>query len=130
MASSLARVAAALICFVVLHKSAPAADLSIGDHAPRLAVGRWIKGEPIQRLEPGRIYVVEFSATFCGVSIEIAPHLSSLQERYPYFLNGQAVQARTYEEKAVALPGGDGPEFVKRLEQYRKAVEKESSTKK
>ena len=40
-----------------------------------------------------------------------------------YFLNGQAVQARTYEEKAAALPGGDGPEFVKRLEQYRKAAD-------
>jgi hypothetical protein len=42
-----------------------------------------------------------------------------------YFVSGQADQARRYEEKAVALPGGDNPEFVKRLEQYRKAVEKQ-----
>ena len=40
-----------------------------------------------------------------------------------YFVNGQADQARRYEEKAVALPGGESPEFVKRLEQYRKAAD-------
>ncbi len=76
-------IAVALTCLLALGGSAHAVDLSIGDHAPPLNVGRWIKGEPFQRLEPGRIYVVEFSATYCGPCIEVAPHLSSLQERYP-----------------------------------------------
>jgi tetratricopeptide (TPR) repeat protein len=269
MSNALAHMAVALTWFAVLHGPAAAVDLSIGDHAPPLAVGRWIMGEPIQRLEPGRIYVVEFSATYCGTCIEydgalalinraiaglsppdealiawrrnidvqlkchklneeidrdlkrgdrvaaraaidraisaapeyraefqgkkiwflirigekpeacdeiesmiksaaakedgeevfeivddlLVPDFPDLGERgraivlrgarilndmakgedpacldllaRGYFLNGQAVQARRYEEKAVALPGGDGPEFVKRLEQYRKAVEKQ-----
>ncbi len=76
-------VAVALTCLLALGGTVAAGDLSIGDHAPPLAVARWIKGEPIQRLEPGRIYVVEFSATYCGPCIEVAPYLSSLQERYP-----------------------------------------------
>jgi thiol-disulfide isomerase/thioredoxin len=76
-------VAVALTCLLAPGGTVAAGDLSIGDHAPPLAVARWIKGEPIQRLEPGRIYVVEFSATYCGPCIEVAPHLSSLQERYP-----------------------------------------------
>jgi thiol-disulfide isomerase/thioredoxin len=76
-------VAVALTFLFALSGSAAAADLSIGDPAPPLVVSRWVKGEPVKRLEPGRIHVVEFSATFCGPCLDEAPHLSSLQQRYP-----------------------------------------------
>jgi len=76
-------VVVALTCLFVLSGSAAAAELSIGDHAPPLVVSRWVKGEPVKRLQPGRIYVVEFSATYWGPCLDFAPHLSSLQERYP-----------------------------------------------
>jgi thiol-disulfide isomerase/thioredoxin len=83
MSRRIGDVAVALTCLFILSGSAAAADLSIGDPAPPLVVSRWVKGEAVKRLEPGRVHVVEFSATFCGPCLDEAPHLSSLQERYP-----------------------------------------------
>jgi len=57
-------------------------SLNIGDPAPSLQVGEWIKGRPIQRFEKGHIYVVELWATWCGPCIAAMPHLSSLARQY------------------------------------------------
>jgi thiol-disulfide isomerase/thioredoxin len=40
--------------------------LNIGDAAPTLVVSDLVKGEKIDRFEPGKTYVVEFWATWCG----------------------------------------------------------------
>src|SRR5688572_27446227 len=56
--------------------------LMVGDPAPALSVARWLKGMPIARFEPGRVYVVEFWATWCGPCIRGMPHLSELQARF------------------------------------------------
>jgi|GEM_PF-178531 len=57
-------------------------SLNIGDPAPPLKVSLWIKGEPIQRFEKGRIYVVEFWATWCKPCIAAMPDLSVLASEY------------------------------------------------
>lgn len=41
-------------------------SLKIGDPAPALKVGRWIQGGAVTSFEAGKIYVVEFWATWCG----------------------------------------------------------------
>ena len=56
-------------------------SLKVGDPAPPLAVGPWIKGEPIPKLEKGRVYVVEFWATWCGPCKANMPHLSRLARK-------------------------------------------------
>ena len=53
-------------------------SLIIGDPAPSLHVGKWIKGSPIQRFERGKIYVIEFWATWCRPCIAAMPRLSAL----------------------------------------------------
>ncbi len=56
--------------------------LNIGDQAPKLEVGSWLKGSPTTTLIPGKIYVIEFWATWCLPCIAQFPHLSELAEKY------------------------------------------------
>lgn len=61
---------------------APAVTLHIGDTAPELKVGKWVKGEPVERLAPGTIYVIECWATWCGPCRASIPHVTELQKKY------------------------------------------------
>src|SRR5262245_40142008 len=74
--------ALALMFCAVSFADAPAPALKIGDPAPPLAVMSWIKGSPVLKFEPGRVYVVEFWATWCVPCKEIMPHLSALQKKH------------------------------------------------
>jgi thiol-disulfide isomerase/thioredoxin len=56
--------------------------LNIGDSAPALVVSDWVKGEKIDKFEPGTIYVVEFWATWCGPCRASIPHLTELAHQY------------------------------------------------
>jgi thiol-disulfide isomerase/thioredoxin len=56
--------------------------LLVGDQVPPLTVSRWVKGEPMERFEPGRVYVVDLWASWCGPCIASFPHLSALRKRY------------------------------------------------
>jgi len=55
---------------------------SLGDAAPTLHVKEWIKGVPIDGLEKGKVYVLDFWATWCGPCVAAMPHISDLAYQY------------------------------------------------
>ncbi len=56
--------------------------LKVGDPAPALKADKWWNGPAVSSLEKGKVYVVEFWATWCGPCIVMMPHMSELQEQY------------------------------------------------
>lgn len=61
---------------------AAADGLTVGDPAPQLQVKEFVKGEPVKSFEKGKVYVVEFWATWCGPCRTSIPHLSELQKKH------------------------------------------------
>lgn len=98
-------------------KSAPPA-LTVGSAAPALKVGRFLKGEPVTSFEPGKIYVIEFWATWCGPCIKAMPHVSALQKQFP---DVTFIGVNIWEDEA-----SEAEELVKKMEaklEYRIAVD-------
>jgi thiol-disulfide isomerase/thioredoxin len=60
-------------------KTGETPQLTIGDAAPAWAVSKWLNGAEVKAAEPGKVYVVEFWATWCGPCIKAMPHLAELQ---------------------------------------------------
>ena len=60
----------------------PLPDLLVGDPAPTLSVGAWVKGEAVTGFDPERTYVIEFWATWCLPCKQSIPHLTRLQSRF------------------------------------------------
>lgn len=58
------------------------AQLALGDANPIFQVERFLKGEEFDQFEKGRVYVIEFWATWCGPCIQSMTHLTELQEEY------------------------------------------------
>lgn len=71
-----------LLAATALSATALAQLLGVGDAAPKLAVGPWVKGETINEFGRGSTYVVDFWATWCKPCQRSIPELSLLQERF------------------------------------------------
>jgi thiol-disulfide isomerase/thioredoxin len=56
--------------------------LTVGDAAPAISVKKYVKGLPVTKFEKGKLYVVEFWATWCGPCKVSIPHLTTMQKKF------------------------------------------------
>ncbi len=54
--------------------------LKVGDAAPAIMIDAWLAGNEVKAFERGRVYAVEFWATWCPPCIDSIPHLTKLQK--------------------------------------------------
>ena len=96
-----------LMCFAagawtMMSKPATAKELTIGSPAPSIDVEHWVQDgngffSPVTDFEEGKVYVVEFWATWCGPCIASMPHLAELQNKY----RGQNVQIISISDETL-----------------------------
>lgn len=84
-------------------------ELLVGDPAPRIKLAEFPKGTPLPDLELGKVYVLEFWATWCGPCRANVPHLSELQDKYPQaiFIGVTATERDTEAAGTVVADMGD-----------------------
>jgi len=96
-------------------------SLTIGSKAPAIDVEHWVsngrgKFKPVKEFEPGKVYVVEFWATWCGPCVASMPHLAELQTKW----GSKGVQIISISDEDLETVNG----FLKRP--FRGAVSEES----
>jgi thiol-disulfide isomerase/thioredoxin len=60
----------------------PEPTLKVGDKAPPVKATKWLHGAEVKELAAGKVYVVEFWATWCGPCIVMMPHMGELQTQF------------------------------------------------
>lgn len=95
-------------------------SVTVGATAPPLATGAFLQGEPVKSLEPGKVYLLDFWATWCAPCQTTIPRLNGLQGKYAD--KGLVVIGQDIFEKDPGLPAA----FIKKLGEeftYRAAAD-------
>ncbi len=95
-----------------------AASLRVGTAAPALPVAKWVKGTPVTKFDPNKIYVVEFWATWCGPCKQSIPHITELAKKFAGKITFTGVSV--FEDQQSSITGSTAympkvADFVKNM---------------
>lgn len=79
--------------------------LQVGSEAPELSVANWVQGSPVSEFEEGKVYIVEFWATWCGPCIAGMPHLAEIQKTYGDKVQVIGISSETQQTVLSGLQG-------------------------
>jgi thiol-disulfide isomerase/thioredoxin len=90
-------------------------SLKVGDPAPKLKATKWLQGAEVTEFAPGKTYVVEFWATWCGPCIVMMPHMAEMQREYKdkgvTFIGYSKKDPNNTAEKVAAFVEKRGPKL-------------------
>jgi thiol-disulfide isomerase/thioredoxin len=77
-------VSSVFLCCLIFQSGLAQTDSvwGVGNRAPELKIEKWLKGGGFQSLKKGKVYLIDFWATWCVPCIAGMPHLSQLQQKY------------------------------------------------
>jgi len=98
---------------------------TVGDPAPKLALGTFLKGQPVTDFQAGRVHVIEFWATWCGPCRASIPHLSELARKYKdvIFIGANVWEPDVTKAKPFVDQMGDQMAYRVALDDDRKMAE-------
>jgi thiol-disulfide isomerase/thioredoxin len=89
--------------------------LKAGDAAPPIKVTKWLQGTEVAAFAPGKVYIVEFWATWCGPCVVMMPHLGEMAAEYRNkgvtVIGFTAKDPNNTEEKVAAFVAKRGPKL-------------------
>jgi thiol-disulfide isomerase/thioredoxin len=90
-------------------------SLKVGDPAPPLRASKWLQGKEVKEFKPGKVYVVDFWATWCGLCVLTMPDTAELQAQYKdkgvTIIGYSARDPDNSEEKVAAFVKKRGPKL-------------------